>query len=74
MKHFNFGRNNGKPAAVTSWHLGDEGGKLRLGRGGGGGNLSLGRAVPPSPTALPHPPPQKKLLLLLGTWGIRGAS
>ena len=39
MTHLNLGRNNGKPAAVTSWGLGDEGGKLRL---GGRGNLSLG--------------------------------
>ena len=35
--HLNFGRNNGKPAAVTSWVLGDVGDKLRLGVGGGGG-------------------------------------
>ena len=33
MTHLNFGRNNGKPAAVTSWGLGDVGGKLSL-RGG----------------------------------------
>ena len=32
--HLNFCRNNGKPAAVTSWGLGDVGGKLRLGGGG----------------------------------------
>ena len=25
MTHLNFGRNNGKPAAVTSWGLGDVG-------------------------------------------------
>ena len=31
MTHLNFGRNNGKPAAVTSWGLQDVGGKLRLG-------------------------------------------
>ena len=49
MTHLNFGRNNGKPAAVTSWGLGDVGGKLRL---GGGGNLSLGGGSwPPQ-----HPP------------------
>ena len=30
MTHLKFGRNNGKPAAVTSWGLGDVGGKLRL--------------------------------------------
>ena len=36
MTHLNFGRNNGKPAAVTSWGLGDLGGNLRLGGGGGG--------------------------------------
>ena len=47
MTHLNFGRNNGKPATVTSWGLGDVGGKLRL---GGGGNLSLGGSVdPPAP-------------------------
>ena len=39
MTHLNFCRNNGKPAAVTSWGLGDVGGKLRL---GGGGNLRFG--------------------------------
>ena len=39
MTHLNFDRNNGKPAAVTSWGLGDVGGKLRLGGGGGGGQL-----------------------------------
>ena len=33
MTHLNFGRNNGKPAAVASWGLGDVGGKLRLGGG-----------------------------------------
>ena len=38
MTHLNFGRNNEKLAAVTSWDLGEEGGKLRL----GGGNLNLG--------------------------------
>ena len=49
MTHLNFGRNNGKPAADTSWGLGDVGGKLRL---GGGGNLSLGEGSwPPQ-----HPP------------------
>ena len=31
MSHLNFCRNNGKPAAVTSWGFGVEGGKLRLG-------------------------------------------
>ena len=35
MTHLNFGRNNGKPTAVTSWGLGGEGGKLRLVGGGG---------------------------------------
>ena len=34
MTHLNFDRNNGKPAAVTSWGLGDVGGKMRLGGGG----------------------------------------
>ena len=34
VTHLNFGRNNGKPAAVTSLGLGDVGGKLRLGGGG----------------------------------------
>ena len=50
MTHLNFGRNNGKPAAVTSWGLGEEGVKLRLGRGVGG-NLSLGVGAvdPPAP-------------------------
>ena len=28
--NLNFGRNNEKPAAVTSWGLGDVGGNLRL--------------------------------------------
>ena len=50
MTHLNFGRNNGKPAAVTSWGLGDEGGKLRL----GGGQLeSWGGGVAPA-TPLPN--------------------
>ena len=49
MTHFNFGRNNGKPAAVTSWGLGDEGGKLRLVCVWGGGDLSLGAVDPPPP-------------------------
>ena len=40
MTHSNFGRNNGKPAAVTSWGLGDEGGKLRLGGGSWGGAVA----------------------------------
>ena len=48
MTHLNFDRNNGKPAAVTSWGLGDVGGKLRL----GGGQLeSWGAQLPPQ-----HPP------------------
>ena len=38
MTHLNFCRNNGKPAAVTSWGLGEEGGNLNL--GGGGGQLT----------------------------------
>ena len=49
MTHLNFGRNNGKPAAVPSWGSGDVGGKLRL--GWGGGNLRLEGAVAPK-----HPP------------------
>ena len=50
MTHLNFGRNNGKPAAVTSWSLGDEGGKLRL---GGWGQLeSWGGQLPPQMTPL----------------------
>ena len=28
MTHLNFGRNNGKPAVVTSWGLRDEGGQV----------------------------------------------
>ena len=28
MTHLNFGRNNGKPAAVTSWGLGDVRGQV----------------------------------------------
>ena len=40
MTHLNFGRNNGKPAVVTCWGLGDVGGKLRLGCGGGGGGAT----------------------------------
>ena len=40
MTHLNFGRNNGKPASVTSWGLGYVGGGSKLGLGGG--NLSLG--------------------------------
>ena len=50
MTHLNFCRNNGKPAAVTSWGLGDVGGKLRL--GWGGATWVLGRAV-----ATPQHPP-----------------
>ena len=48
MTHLNFDGNNGKPAAVASWGLGDVGSKLRL---GGGGNLSLegGSCPPPAP-------------------------
>ena len=46
MTHLNFGRNNGKPAAVTSWGLIEEGGKLRF----EGGNLSLGGQFPPHST------------------------
>ena len=34
MTHLNLDRNNGKPAAVTPWGLGDVGGKMRLGGGG----------------------------------------
>ena len=45
MTHLNFGRNNGKPAAVTSWCLGDVGGKLRL----WGVNLRLGGKFPSPP-------------------------
>ena len=57
MTHLNFGTNNGKPAAVTSWGLGDVGGKLRL--GGGGGNLSLGEGSCP-PQHLPNDAPEVK--------------
>ena len=49
MTHLNFGRNNGKPAAVTSWGLGDVGGKLRLGVG----SLRFGGGSCPPPTAPP---------------------
>ena len=46
MTHLNFGRNNGKPAAVTSWGLGDVGGQVEA---WGGGNLRLeGGSCPPS--------------------------
>ena len=47
MTHLNFGRNNGKSAAVTSWGLGDVGGKLRL----GGVQLESweGQSTPPAP-------------------------
>ena len=31
MIHLNFGRNNGKTAAVTSWGLGDVGGQVEAG-------------------------------------------
>ena len=34
MTHLNFGRNNGKPAAVTSWGLGDVGGQVEAWGGG----------------------------------------
>ena len=33
MTHLNFGRNNGKPAAVTSWGLGDAWGQVEVWRG-----------------------------------------
>ena len=56
MPHLNFGRNNGKPAAVTSWGLGDEGGKLRLGRG----QLESWGESPPAP-----PPPNDAPALTL---------
>ena len=50
MIHLNFGKNNGKTAAVTSWGLGDGGGKLRL----GGRQLEAwGGHLPPPPQ---HPP------------------
>ena len=43
MTHLNFCRNNGKPAAVASWGLGDEGGMLSL----GGGQLESWGEAPP---------------------------
>ena len=49
MPHLNFGRNNGKPAAVTSCVLWDEGGKLRL----WSGQLESWGESPPAPN--PHP-------------------
>ena len=47
MTHLNFDRNNGKPVAVTSWGLGDVGGKLRLG-GGWQVESWRGQLTPPS--------------------------
>ena len=56
MTHLNFGRNNGKIAAVTSWGLGDVGGKLRLG-GGGGGQLEAWEGSCPPPPSTPEMTP-----------------
>ena len=61
--NLNFGRINGKPAAVTSWGLGDVGGKLRL-WGGGGGNLRLkGNSCPHTPQHHPDDAPALELCL-----------
>ena len=64
MTHLNFDRNNGKPAAVTSWGLGDVG--ASWGMGGGGEHEPWGGQFPPStPKMTPQPPPQKIQMVTL---------